>query len=117
MVSIIGSVNVLSQLTCCPGWDISVLPTQIFKTKACVCTSYIHTYIPTYLPTYIHTYKGGEAWKLMHHTWFDNKVFELFVLKVLHTSLKNISVVTFKVLPLGTYAPIPARSPPFTPIL
>jgi len=36
----------------------------------------------------------------------DNKVREL-----IHTSLLNTTVVTFKVLPLGSYAPMPAPSP------
>jgi hypothetical protein len=30
------------------------------------------------------------------------------MVKVLRTSLLNITVVTFKVLPLGSYAPMPA---------
>jgi hypothetical protein len=36
---------------------------------------------------------------------------------VLHTSLLNITVVTFEVLPLGSHAPMPAPSPPFKTIL
>jgi hypothetical protein len=36
--------------------------------------------------------------------WSDNKVRELIARKVLHTSLLNITVVAFKVLPLGSYA-------------
>jgi hypothetical protein len=51
------------------------------------------------------------------HTWSDNKVRELIDLEVLHTSLVNITVITFKVLPLGSYAPKPAPSPPFKTIL
>ena len=47
----------------------------------------------------------------------NNIVRELMALKVLHTSLPNITVVTFKVLPLGSYAPMPALSPPFKTIL
>ena len=43
----------------------------------------------------------------------DNKVRELITVKVLHTSLMNTTVVTFKVLPLGSYAPMPVTSPPF----
>jgi hypothetical protein len=39
------------------------------------------------------------------------------VVKVLHTSLLNITVVTFKVLPLGSYALMPVPSPPFKTIL
>jgi hypothetical protein len=39
------------------------------------------------------------------------------VVKVLHTSLLNITVIAFKVLPLGSYAPMPAPSPPFKTIL
>jgi len=46
-----------------------------------------------------------------------NKVRELITVKVLHTSLLNTTVVTFKVLPLGSYAPMPAPSPPFKTIL
>ena len=51
------------------------------------------------------------------HTWFDNKVRELTAVKVLHTSLLNTTVVAFKVLPLGSYAPMPAPSPPSKTIL
>jgi hypothetical protein len=36
---------------------------------------------------------------------------------VLHTSLLNITVVAFKVLPLGSYALMPEPSPPFRTIL
>jgi len=46
-----------------------------------------------------------------------NKVREHIALKVLHTSLLNATVVAFKVLPLGSYAPMPAPSPPFKTIL
>jgi len=49
--------------------------------------------------------------------WSDNKVRELIVVKVLHTSLLNTTMVAFKVLPLGRYAPMPAPSPPFRTIL
>jgi hypothetical protein len=35
---------------------------------------------------------------------------------VLHTSLLNITVIAFKVLPLGSYAPMPGPSPPFKTI-
>jgi len=47
----------------------------------------------------------------------DNKVRELIAVKVLHTSLLNTTVVAFKVLPLGSQAPMPAPSPPFETIL
>jgi len=50
-------------------------------------------------------------------TCFDNNVCELITVKVLHTSLLNTTVVAFKVLPLGSYAPMPAPSPPFKTIL
>jgi hypothetical protein len=46
-----------------------------------------------------------------------NKVHELIAVKVLHISLLNTTVVTLKVLPLGSYAPMPALSPPFKTIL
>ena len=49
--------------------------------------------------------------------WKDNKVRELIAVKVLHISLLNITVVALKVLPLGSYAPMPAPSPPFKTIL
>jgi len=48
--------------------------------------------------------------------WCD-KVRELVAIKVLHTSLLNTTVVAFKVLRLGSYAPMPAPSPPFKTIL
>ena len=47
----------------------------------------------------------------------DNKVRELIAAKVLHTSLLKTTVVAFKVLPLGSYAPMSAPSPPFKTIL
>jgi len=47
------------------------------------------------------------------HTRTDNEVGELIAVKVLHTSLLNTTVVAFKVPPLGSYAPMPALSPPF----
>ena len=49
--------------------------------------------------------------------WTKNKDRELIAVKVLHTSLLNTTVVAFKVLPLGSYAPIPAPSSPFKTIL
>ena len=49
--------------------------------------------------------------------WSDNKFRELITVKVLHTSLLNTTVVAFKVLPLGSYAPMPAPSSPFKTIL
>ena len=52
-----------------------------------------------------------------HDTWSDNKVRELIAVKVLHTSLLNTTVVAFKVLPLRSYAPMPAPSSPFKTIL
>jgi hypothetical protein len=39
------------------------------------------------------------------------------MVKVLDTSLLNITVVAFKVLPLGSYALMPASSSPFKTIL
>jgi len=49
--------------------------------------------------------------------WSGNKVHELIAVTVLHTSLLNITMVAFRVLPLGSYAPMPAPSPPFKTIL
>jgi len=51
------------------------------------------------------------------NTWTDNKVRELIAVKVLHTALLNTTVIAFKVLPLGSYAPIPEPSPPLKTIL
>ena len=48
--------------------------------------------------------------------WAYNKVRELIEVKVLHASLLNTTVVAFKVLPMGSYAPMPAPSPPFKTI-
>jgi hypothetical protein len=42
------------------------------------------------------------------NTWSDNTV---------HEFIANITVVAFKVLPLGSYALMPAPSPPFKTIL
>jgi hypothetical protein len=50
---------------------------------------------------------------IQHGTWSDNEVRELIAVKVLHTSLLNITAVVFKVLPLGSYASMPAPSPQF----
>jgi hypothetical protein len=58
-----------------------------------------------------------QGFSLLDYTWSDNKVRELITVKVLHTSVLNITVVAFKVLPLGSYAPMPAPSPPFKLIL
>jgi hypothetical protein len=46
-----------------------------------------------------------------------NKVRELIAVKMLHTSLLETTVVAFKVLPLESYALMPAPSPPFKTIL
>jgi hypothetical protein len=50
-------------------------------------------------------------------SWSDNKVRELIALKVLLTSLLNITLVAFKLLPVGSYAPMPAPSSHFKTIL
>jgi hypothetical protein len=57
------------------------------------------------------------SYYLFIYTWFDDKVRELIAVKVLHNALLNITVVAFKVLPLGSYAPMTAPSPPFKTIL
>jgi len=46
-----------------------------------------------------------------------SKVRELIAVKELHTSLLNTTMVAFKILPLGSYALMPAPSPPFKTIL
>jgi hypothetical protein len=50
---------------------------------------------------------------IVKSTWSDNKVRKLMAVKVLHNSLLNITVVIFKILSLGSYAPMPAPSTPF----
>jgi hypothetical protein len=50
-------------------------------------------------------------------TWSDNKVRELIAVEILSTSLLNITLVAFRVLSLGSYAPMPAPSPTFKTIL
>jgi hypothetical protein len=52
-----------------------------------------------------------------YSTWSDNKVRELIAVKMLHTSLLNITVDAFKVRPLGIYAPTPVPSQPIKTIL
>jgi hypothetical protein len=57
---------------------------------------------------------------MFDNQWFtrtDNKVHELIAVKLLHTSLLDITVVAFKVLPLGSYASMTEPSPPFKTIL
>jgi hypothetical protein len=49
--------------------------------------------------------------------WSDNKITEFIVVTVLHTSLLTIAMVAFKVLPLGSYTPMPAPRPPFNTTL
>ena len=51
------------------------------------------------------------------YTRCDNKVRELIAVKVLHTSLLNTNMFAFIVLPLGSYSPMSAPSPPFKTIL
>jgi len=50
-------------------------------------------------------------------TWSDNKVSELIAVKVVHKLLLNTTMVTFKILPFGSCAPMPAPSPPCKTIL
>jgi hypothetical protein len=50
-------------------------------------------------------------------TWSDNKFRELIAVNVLQTSLLNITVAAFKVLPLRSYAPMSAPSATFKTIL
>jgi len=54
---------------------------------------------------------------MLFYTWFDNKVRELIAVKVLHTSLLNTTMVAFKVLSLGSSAPMPVSNTHFKTIL
>jgi hypothetical protein len=65
--------------------------------------------------TYLRTSRSGFDVPRLHK-WSGNKVRELIAVEVLHTSLLNIIVVAFKVLPLGSYALMPVPSPPFKTI-
>jgi hypothetical protein len=68
----------------------------------------------------IYTSMKGRVDKLPYYfkyMWSGNKAREFISVKVLHTSLLNITVVTFRVLPLGSYTRMPARSPLFKTIL
>jgi len=47
------------------------------------------------------------------YTLSVNKVRELIAVKVLHDPLLNTTVVAFKVIPLESYAPMPAPSKQF----
>jgi hypothetical protein len=51
--------------------------------------------------------------RIKDHTWSDNKVRELIAMKLLHTSLLNITSIALKVLPLGSCTPMLAPSSPF----
>jgi hypothetical protein len=51
------------------------------------------------------------------HTWADNKIHKLIAVKVLHTSLLNITVVALRALPLGNCALMPVSCPPLKTIL
>jgi len=83
----------------------------------CVCVC-----VCRYIHAYIYMFVGGVCVYVIYicmyvyYTYY-NKVRELTAVKVLHISLLNTTVVTFKVLPLGSYAPMPAPRPPFKTIL
>jgi hypothetical protein len=49
--------------------------------------------------------------------WLDNKFRELIAVKVLQFLIAEYHHGCLKVLPLGSYAPMPAPSPPFKTIL
>ena len=78
-----------------------------------VCV-YVCLYVCDYICVYVRMY---VCVCLYVSAWSDNKFRELIAVKVLHTSLLNSTVVAFKVLPLGSYAPMPAPSPPFKTML
>jgi hypothetical protein len=61
--------------------------------------------------------KRIAAWDI--HLNFAGKENDIrgLAVKVLHTSLLNTTMVAFEVLPLGSYAPMPAPSAPFKTIL
>ena len=81
-----------------------------------------HWYLNVWNSSFVH-YKSLSPWdtsnrdRTNQHTCSDNKVRELIAVKLLHTSLLNTAVVAFKVLPLGSYALMPAPSPTFKTIL
>ena len=84
----------------------------------CMCVSmYVCMCISTYACKCVCIYLCVCVCVCMHvYTWCDNKVRELIAVKVLHTPLLNTTMVAFRVLPLGSYAPMPAPSPPLKTI-
>jgi hypothetical protein len=84
------------------------------ETKATIVLHEFSLSFRDYKAIFVNGHKNFHIWV---HIWSDNKVCELIVVKVLHTSLLNITVVAFNVLLVGSYAPMPAPSPPFKTIL
>jgi hypothetical protein len=76
------------------------------KNSRCVNLSTRLKLMPSYLK------KSSNA-----HTCSNSEVREIIAVKVLHISLLNITLVAFKVFPLGSYEPMPAPSLPFKTIL
>jgi len=70
------------------------------------CTSIRFTEVLVHVSATTFSHPRGAA--VFKETWSDNKTCELIKVKVLRTSLLNTTVVTFRVLPLGSYAPMPA---------
>ena len=84
------------------AWKLNLVPSPAIKTII-LCVN--------------RTESRFVAGLLTGHTWLDNEVRELITVKVLRTSLLNTTVVAFKVLSLGSYAPMPAPNPPFKTVL
>jgi len=132
-----GCISITFQAT--EGQDVSCIPRIVFRYNSCVpgCwqTEQLYCRIGSRVPwLYVRLWRckvGQIKWagqnsnsltstlclSITQHTWSDNKVRELIAVKVLHTSLLTTTVVAFKVLPLGSYAPMPAPIPPFKTIL
>jgi len=72
-------------------------------------------FVLSWATEYLGTGTSTKINQTIYLTWLDNKVHKL--VKVLHMSLLNTTVVAFKVLPLGRYALMPVPSPPFKTIL
>ena len=106
--------NILDSYVILVKWSSVIIAPLVFET-AWIKHGNLHSCSRLHYVRYWILFRN--FYKFVYFTWSDNKVRDLIAVKVLHTSLLNATVVAFKVLPLGSYAPMPAPSPPFKSIL
>ena len=99
----------LGHLTSWASWWLQLLGQAVLVPEA--PSTMVLEYVKNYSPNDI---VSSES---ILSTSSDNKVRKITTVKVVHTSLLNTTMVAFKILPLGSYAPTPAPSPPFKTIL